>query len=146
MASVATLDGTEWEELRDATWIASANITADYTSALINCIGWEELEISVSIASTTDPIGALYVMGGFSSTAAAAGKMPLDKVGLSDTTGTSHVAGDANITVNDPAATAYINVKLVDLMSYVGLFYDRTSGGAATGLNVGYVLRRRRFR
>lgn len=146
MASVATLDGTEWEELRDATWIVDGAINADYNSPLINCIGWERLQIFLSIASTSDPVGVLYVRSGGSSTAAQCGLAPIDEISQTDTTAITHTAGARNIVVNDPAATAYITIERANLMDYAGLFYDATSGGSATGLNAGYTLRRRRFR
>lgn len=119
---------------------ASAGVTtADFTSSAIDVRGWEQIDLQITMEATGDPIGELYVKLGRSSDTATHGAISLDKV-QSNNSAVTHSSGNANITVNDPAADAVINLSIGDLLDgYLSVFWDRTSGGAASsGILIAY--------
>lgn len=123
---------------------AAAITNADLYSAAIDVRGFDEIDIEITIESTGDPVGSLYVQAGRSSTVATHGPIKLDKVQC--TAGVTHSAGDAAIAVADPAADATINLTLAGLPDgYLSIFWDRTSGGAASaGMTIKYTKRARK--
>ncbi len=92
--------------------------------------------MQIKVLAAGDPVGDIYVMRSRETTAATFAKVAIDanKMDTSDTTAITHTSADyRKIVVNDPAADAYIQLTFTDLPNYLKVFWDRTSGGAATG-------------
>lgn len=120
-------------------WIANAAINADYTSSALDCRGRNRLAFHFVIASTSDPIGNLYIQGSIDGSNFASVKIEDGKMYTSDSVAITHTSADlTKIVVNDPAAAASVLVEFEAPFPYMRFFYDRTSGGSATGLDVAY--------
>ena len=124
--------------VEDPIWIVGGAISADYTSAGIKCIGYNKLTITLVIQPTTDPIANLYFQA--SGNGSTYGNVLLTGQLITDTAATITLVSNTNILVNDPAAAATLSMAFINLPPYMRFFYNRTSGGAATGLAASYVL------
>lgn len=137
-------DGTfqPTQSVTDApTWIVDAAINADYTSAVIDCRGKKRLALSLVIAPTTDPIANLFILGSTGGTVYTAIPLALGTVYTNDPAKITHTEDDlTKIVINDPASAATIELMILNPLPRMKFFYDRTSGGAATGLDASYVL------
>lgn len=127
----------------DTTYVANGAINADLTTAEIDCTEFAVIWFDFEISSTSDPIGSLYIQGAIASGATFLG-LPIDEAKMitDDTTAITHAFASTTasiITVNDPAATANILVGIKDPPPYMKVFYDWTSGGSTTGIDIGYV-------
>jgi len=122
-------------------WIVDADISADFTSGVIDCRGKSRLHLGFVFSPTTDPVGDLYVQGSVGNVLFA--NLPLDegKVFTSDPVAITHTSADlTKIVVNDPAALAIVEFTIINPMPYMRAFFDHGSGGSATGLDGYFVL------
>lgn len=119
-------------------WISGAAISADYTSAGIDCRGRNKLTITLVVQPTTDPIGLLYYQASGDGT--TYGNIPLTGALITNDAAQITLVSTTHVLVNDPAAAATITMVFTGLTPWMRFFYDWTSGGAATGLAASYVL------
>ena len=143
-----TATGGAWEYADEAEALLAALSTAAASadSPVIDCRGWDTLEIAVTIAPTGDPVGGLYIQGS-KDASSGFGYAAIDKILTDDLTAVTHdPTSDARkVVINDPAAATVVTIKLAGLTSYVRARYVRTGGGNATGItSVSYRLGRRK--
>jgi hypothetical protein len=125
----------------DDAWVASGAINADYTSSAIDCRGRDRVDFQLVISHTSDPIADLYFQGSVDGTNYVNCNIEENKMFTSDTTAITHTtAARAKVVINDPAAAASILVSFKNPKPFMRFFYDRTSGGSATGLSASYQL------
>ena len=115
----------------DLTWIVTGAINADFTSSAIASDGLKALWMVLEFSATTDPIGELYFQGSIDDSQYF--DLTLDAAKVYGVLFT-HTGGETNVTINDPASEAVVAVCIENPPPYVKVFYDRTSGGTATGL------------
>jgi hypothetical protein len=126
---------------KNDTWIVDAAINADYTSAAIDCTGKNRLFLSLTISPTSDPIANVYIQGSNLGSLYSNLSFQVGTVNTSDPTAITHTGADlTKIVVNDPASAATIDLVIVNPLPKIRIFWDRTSGGSATGLDAGYLL------
>lgn len=125
-------------EAGGAAWITGGAISADYTSAGIDCRGRDKLTITLVVQPTTDPIGLLYFQASGNGT--TYGNVPLTGSLITNDAAQITLVSTTHVFVNDPAAAATITMVFTGLTPWMRFFYDWTSGGAATGLAASYVL------
>ena len=125
------------------TWIVDGDINADYTSAAIDCRGYNLLELSWLVQEDSDPVANLYVQMSVDNSVWGNTPMRENTLITSDAATITHTSADlTKIVINDPAAAATIAMAFLYPLSYVRFFYDRTSGGIADGIDAGYNLQR----
>lgn len=145
-ATTKTLSPGAQSVKEEADHIASALAvtTADLTTAAIDCRGYDRIEMTIKVKAAGDPVGALYVLRALDDVAAQYAAVAIDanKMDTTDATAITHTSADyRKIVVNDPAADAYIQLIFTDLPSFLKVFWDWTSGGAASaGITVSYKL------
>ena len=115
----------------DLTWIVTGAINADFTSSAIASDGLKALWMVLEFSATTDPIGELYFQGSIDDSQYF--DLTLDAAKVYGVLFT-HTGGETNVTINDPASEAVVAVCIENPPPYIKVFYDRTSGGTATGL------------
>jgi hypothetical protein len=125
-----------------ARWIVDGSVAADYTSGWINCRDRSRLDLWITVAATTDPVGVLYVQGSLLGPDGSVGlSISLEKMFTTDpTTVVIDGSDDRKITITDPADAVTIWIPIWTPPAFTRIFYDSTSGGAATGLSAGYVI------
>lgn len=124
------------------TWLSAQSLAATFSSATIDCRGYHQLEFTITIDSTDDPVGDLYLEGAAVDVAARMlpVQLELGKV-LSSNAAVTHTGADlTKIVINDPAATATVSFKVELPFAFMRLRYVRGSGGSATGMTAAYVL------
>ena len=119
-------------------WIVGGDLTADYTSAGIDCRGRNKLTITLVVQLTTDPIGLVYYQA--SGNGSTYGNVLLTGQLITSDAAQITLVSNTHVLVNDPAAAATFSMSFINLPPWFRFFYDRTSGGAATGLAASYVL------
>ena len=124
--------------VEDPIWIVGGAISADYTSAGIDCRGFNKLAITLVVQATTDPIGLVYYQASGDGT--TYGNIPLTGSLITNDATAITLVSTTHVLVNDNAAAATITMVFTGLTPWMRFFYDRTSGGAATGLAASYVL------
>jgi hypothetical protein len=123
------------------TWVVDAAINADYTSAAIDCRGKSRLSLGIVISPTSDPIAILYILGSTGGTVYTPIALELGSVYTNDPAKITHTDDDlTKIVINDPASAATVELTILNPRPWMKIFYDRTSGGSATGLDASYVL------
>ena len=115
----------------DATWIDTEDISADFTSSAIASDGLKALWMVLEFSATTDPIGELYFQGSIDDSQYF--DLTLDAAKVYGVL-FAHTGGETNVTINDPATEAVVAVCIENPPPFIKAFYDRTSGGTATGL------------
>jgi hypothetical protein len=131
----------------NSSYIVSESLAAAITAApAIDCRDFiaqphgGKLTLSISIASTSDPEGPVYIQGSQDGVTWPDLPLATDSV-LSNHAAVTHSSSAPKIIdVDDPAANANVQVTLVDLMPYHKVRYARDGGGSATGCSVAYTL------
>lgn len=122
-------------------YIASGTLAADNTGDAIDTTFYTEVIFQVLIAATSTPAGDFILQGSEDGTNWEDINIEANKVhGTIDGSDAAHTGGE-EIAIAGSAASNF-RVSLVDgIPSKVRTFWDSTSGGAATGLNVKVTMR-----
>ncbi len=110
--------------------------TADFTSDPIPSLGFDVIKLMIRLEATGDPIGTLHV-GIIRDSIFQA--VAIYQCAVSDPATCTFTAGQPGLAVNDPAADAHLTIWVeVPCGEEVACMWDRTSGGAADGIDVSY--------
>lgn len=125
-----------WVKEDAVTHLDGGATTSDLLVDAIESLGFDIIKLKVRIESTGNPVGVLHVgikdANGFQA-------MAVYQCAVSDPAALTFSPGAPGITVNDPAADAYITVWVeAPCGESISLFWDSTSGGDADGMDVTY--------
>jgi hypothetical protein len=134
--AVAYVDDSEMDGVG---WITGAAINADYTSAAIDCRGRSKLTITLVGSPTSDPIADVYIQCSGDGTNWGNKVLVAAEFTTTDASAIT-ISTTVKFVVNDPAAAWALTYWTTSLPPWMRFFYDRTSGGSATGLAASYVL------
>lgn len=125
--------------VRAKQFITDGDITADFTSDPIPCLGYDELEIDLEISGESDPEmnvsvqGRLHPDGEYDN-------LPIDRI--AGVGATLAAAGDTAIAVSNGSSESRIKLTIASPPRHCRVFCDVTAAGAATGLQGRYTLKK----
>lgn len=127
-----------WRHTPAVALLEGGATTADVTTDPIPTNGYDIVKLMIVIESAGDPVGVLHVGIIRDEIFQAAA---IYQCAVRDPSTCTFTPGAPGITINDPAADAYLTVWVeVPCGEEVAVFYDRGSGGDANGIDVSYEL------
>jgi len=126
----------------NTTWVADGSLAADHTTASVDCREAKTIWFDIEMLSTSTPLGSVFIQGSVDDTTYVAMSIADGKM-LTDSSEVTHVfaTDPTKIVITSLSATANILVGFENPPPYVKFFWDRTSGGEASALDIGYSIR-----